>query len=171
MILARRATLLALTGAAFLVLVGCAARGATAGARSPYVPATESKRIVAYFGKTYLPGWLPHGYVYARWETIAGSADAFGEYLSVSFGDRGRLLRWTVDVPQDPQEYSHNDCAKRPLGHVLTVNGKRIVYSEGAVGQTATLCVSRTTAVTVWNRYSVSKVTLARIAASAVSAG
>ena len=120
----------------FAVAVACTtALGAGAATTAPHVPAVESRQIAAYFGQTYLPAWLPPGYVYARWDPIEGSVGAFGEYLVIVFGNHGRQLRWTVDTPQDSQEYSHGDCVKRPSGRIIRVNGKQIVYSSGAVGQ------------------------------------
>lgn len=132
-----------------------------------YVPPVERQRIVAYFGSTYLPSWLPAGYVFSRWDPRAGSSDADGEYLDLTFGKHGQLLRWTVDDPEDPQTYSHASCSRRPFGSAHRVDGKRIIYSGGAVGQTAILCISKTRAVTVWNRYSVKPAVLDEIAARA----
>ena len=141
-----------------------------AASRSRYVPPVESRQIVAYFGRTYLPGWLPRGYVFARWSVAPGSGEA--EYLHVFFGNHGRKLIWAVDDPADPRSfYSHEECSKHPFGHVATVNGRRVVYGGGAVGQTATYCIGKGKAVTVWNQYSVSRRTLERVAVSAAPVG
>ncbi|HEV2592485.1 MAG TPA: hypothetical protein VGU02_11390, partial [Gaiellaceae bacterium] len=90
---------------------------------------------------------------------------------SVAFGDRGRLVLWRVSAPQDPNGYSYGDCGKHALGAIGKVLGKRVVYNGGAVGQSATVCIDRNTAVSVWNQYSVNAATLKRIAASAVTVG
>ena len=151
------------------VATAVAAAGAAASvtAGRNYVPTPERQQIVAYFGSTYLPSWLPPGYVFSRWDPSPGSVDAYGEYLDVTFGKHGALLRWTVDDPQDPQTYSHDACSQHPFGSIHLVDGRRIVYSGGAVGQTAILCLARTRAVTVWDGYSVKAPVLEKIAARA----
>ena len=159
------AALLAIGVALTLALEGCAS------ARRAYVPRVELQRIVAYFGHTYVPGWLPHGYVFSRWVSQAGSNDVFGEYLVITFGNHGRRLIWTIDDPQDPQTFSHGDCSKNHDGRVVTVAGRRIVYLGGVVGQTATLCVSKYLAVTVWNAYSATAAEIERAAASTIAVG
>ena len=154
-----------------LALALAIAAGAGADAQPQYVPATDSQQIVAYFGSTLLPAWLPPGYVYSRWDPITGSADALGDYLNVYFGDHGQRLSWTVDLSADPQEVSHIECSAHPDGHKVKVNGRTVVYFGAANGQTATLCLAGHTAVTVYDRYGVSAATLERIVASAAPAG
>jgi hypothetical protein len=130
----------------------------------------ERERIIAYFGSTYLPTWLPPGFVFSRWDPRTGSAGAYGEYLDLVFGKHGDLLRWTVDDPEDPQTSSHDDCSTHPFGSIHRVGGKRIVYFGGVVGQRATLCLSKTRAVTVWNGYGVRPSVLEKVAASSAPA-
>ena len=157
--------MLAIGAAVTLPLEGCAS------SQRLYVPHVEVQRIVAYFGHTYVPGWLPHGYVFSRWAPRLGSNDVFGEYLAITFGNHGRRLIWTVDDPQDPQTFSHFECRKNRDGRAVAVAGRRIVYFGGAVGQTATLCLGKYLAVTVWNAYSATAAELERIAASTTAVG
>ncbi len=134
-------------------------------------PAVERARIVAEFGSTYLPRFMPAGYIYIRWTATLGSADAYGEWLQVLFGDHGRRVQWTVENTQDPQSQSHEDCTTHvhfaPSGKVFHRAGKTLYYIGGVVGQDVTVCLPGHHGLVVWNGYSLSAQTLVTIAASA----
>lgn len=106
------------------------------------VPGTAKTRIVAYFGHTYFPGWLPQGYVFSTWEAQPGSATAFGDFLIVTFGRHGDHLEWTVGDARDPDSYGYDACSPRPFKAVIyRVAARRIVFQSGNHGNTATLCL------------------------------
>jgi hypothetical protein len=151
----------------FATVVACSVCVAVAMALP--VPAVETQRIVAEFGRTYVPSAMPAGYIYVRWSANTGSADVFGDALEIYFGRRGRLITWTVEDWHDPQARSYYQCARHnSLGDkVMHVSAKTVYYIGGAVGQSATVCLPDDHAIVVWNRYSVSALTLARLAATA----
>jgi hypothetical protein len=154
------------------VVAGVTATAALAGP----VPGLDQKRIVAEFGSTYMPGTMPPGYIYIRWETQPGSADAYGDRLLVWFGKHGRLVQWNVENSQDPEARSYQDCTRRshfggPGSKTFHFGGKTVYYAGGAVGQDATVCLPNHQAVVAWNDYSLSAATLARVAASARPVG
>jgi hypothetical protein len=135
------------------------------------MPRAERQRIVAEFGRTYLPPRIPPGYLYIRWQVEPG-ADVFGDRLIVWFGKHGRVLVWRVEDSADPDAQSHEDCGTRhPFGRRVRVGARTIYYIGGAVGQGATLCLPHHYAVVAWNRYSLSERTLVRLAASAHQIG
>ena len=140
-------------------------------AASAPVPRSEQQRIVASFGRTYLPGWLPSGYVFSRWESHPGSATAYGDILLVAFGKHGDLIQWTVGDASDPGGYAGDACSKHPYGAVFyRIDGRRIVFQSGNHGADATLCLHGT-AVTVWNGHTLAPRVQAQITASARAVG
>jgi hypothetical protein len=161
-----RASILSAVGA-----VGAAICAAVALAAP--TPSTEQQRIVAEFGRTYLPRFMPPGYVYVRWSAIQGSTDASGEWPQILFGDHGRRVQWTVENARDADSGSHEDCVEhRPFAtKVFHVEGRTIYYAGGAVGQDATICLPNSRGLVVWNDYSLSKQTLVKVAASAHAVG
>jgi hypothetical protein len=116
---------------------------------------------------------MPRGYIYVRWETLLGSAGAFGDWPQILFGKHGRRVQWTVENAQDPQAQSYYTCTKhKPFSSkVFHLNGKTIYYAGGAVGQDVTVCLPNRHGLVVWNDYSLSPPTLARVAASARRVG
>ena len=160
---------------AHLVLLMVAAAGVVvlpaAASRTTPVPSGAQRQIVAYFGRTYLPGWLPPGYVFAKWHSQAGSASAYGESLVVDFGKHGDQVQWTVGDAADPAGYGGDACSSHPYGaRYIRVGTRRIVFQSGNHGATATLCVRSAhgvTAITVWNVHTLSPRAQAQIAASA----
>jgi hypothetical protein len=138
------------------------------------VPAIEQQRLVAEFGVTYVPSFVPPGYVYVRWEPLSGSADAYGEWPQILFGKHGRLVQWTVENAQDPQmAQTYEYCVKHSYfgSKVFHLNGKTVYYAGGAVGQDAFVCLPKYHGLVVWNDYSLSPATLVRVAASAHPVG
>jgi hypothetical protein len=153
-------------------IVAAVALIAVAAARSSSVPPLEQQRIVAEFGRTYLPPRIPPGYIYIRWQVEPGSGDVFGDRLLVWFGKHGRVIQWRVEISADPQAVSHQDCGlKHPFGRVKHVGARTVYYNGGAVGQSATLCLPNHYAIVVWNRYSLSEAALVQLAASARRVG
>jgi hypothetical protein len=141
-------------------------------ARAGSLPRIEQQRIVAEFGRTYLPGTMPASYIYIRWEAQPGSADVFGYRLLVWFGKHGRVVQWHVEDSRDGETLSYQDCGRHhPFGKTFRVAGRTVYYAGGAVGQEATLCLPDHYAVVVWNDYSLSRATLVKIAASAHAVG
>ena len=137
------------------------------------VPRIEQQRIVAVFRRTWLPGFLPHGYIFSRWQSQPGSASAYGERLIVDFGHHGALLEWVVESRDDPMSVSHYDCKLKQApangGRIFRLRGRRIIYASGAKGADATLCLSHV-AVVAWTP-SLPPLTLARFVASAHRVG
>lgn len=134
------------------------------------VPPVEQQRIVAEFGRTYLPPRIPTGYIYIRWQVETGSADVFGDRLVIWFGKHGpsEVIQWHVEISADPEAQSHQDCGLRnPIGVAKHVGARTIYYIGGAVGQSATLCLPNHYAVVAWNRYSLSEAALVQLVASA----
>ena len=74
----------------------------TAEAAPAPVPRAEQQRIIAMFGRTYLPTVLPPAYVFSEWKSQPGSASAYRDSLVISFGKHGDLLEWSVEDPGDP---------------------------------------------------------------------
>jgi hypothetical protein len=135
------------------------------------VPRSEQQRIVASFGHTYLPGWLPPGYVFSRWESRSGSATAYGDILFVAFGKHGDRIQWTVGDARDPDGYAGDACSKHPFGaELIQIGNRRIVFQSGNHGADATLCLHGV-AITVWNGHTLTPRAQARIAASARAFG
>lgn len=125
------------------------------------------RQIIAYFGHTYVPRWLPPGYVFAGWKAENGSATVYGDILVVEFGKHGDKVQWTVGSAADPGGYSGDACSRHPFGaRYIWVGSRRVVFQSGNHGADATVCLSGT-AVTVWNGHSLSPSIQARIAASA----
>lgn len=152
-------------------LVPAAAGGIDASATAPPVSASVRTQIVASFGETYLPGWLPGGYVFSQWQDEPGSATAYGDSLVVVFGNHGDRLQWTVGSSADPDGYGHDACSPHPFdARIIRVGGRRIVFQSGNHGATATLCLEGT-AVVVWNAHTLSPGDEAKVAASAVVVG
>jgi len=136
------------------------------------VPHAEQQRIVASFGRTWLPGFLPPGYIFSTWKTEPGSASMYGDRLIVDFGNHGDLLGWVVSDPSDPDGYAHDACSSHPFeATIYAVGARRIVYQSGNHGTTSTLCLRPLLAITVWDGHSHSAETLARFAASARPVG
>jgi hypothetical protein len=135
------------------------------------VPQPELRRVLAEFGRTYLPPKIPPGYIYIRWQVETGSADVFGDPLVVWFGKHGHVIVWRVEDSADPSAVSHQDCGRHPFGKRARIAGKTILYIGGAVGQSATLCLPNHYAVVAWNRYSLSEASLERLVASARKVG
>jgi hypothetical protein len=159
---------LILTG---LALVAAAVSAAVAFANP--IPGIEQQRIVAEFGRTYLPHFMPAGYIYVRWSAIEGSSGAAGEWPQVLFGDHGRRVQWTVEHAQDPQTESYQACTKhQPFAtKVFHHAGRTLYYGAGAVGQDVTVCLPNNLGLVVWNDYSLSTATLVKIALSARAVG
>jgi hypothetical protein len=140
-------------------------------AASRPVPRSEQQKIVASFGRTYLPAWLPPGYLFSRWESHSGSATVYGDILLVAFGKHGDLIQWTVGDARDPGGYAGDACSKHPFGAVFyRIGNRRIVFQSGNHGADGTLCL-RGLAITVWNGHTLPPRTQARIAASANAVG
>jgi hypothetical protein len=136
------------------------------------VPRIEQQRIVASFGRTLLPTWLPPGFIYSRWITQPGSAGAFPDTLIVDFGRHGALLEWAVESTADPDSVTHYHCkpGAPPLGKIFRIGSRKIVYATGARGADATLCMGKI-AVVAWTAGPMPGSTLARFAASAQTVG
>jgi hypothetical protein len=152
------------------ILIPVIALVAVATARSASVPPVEQQRIVAEFGRTWLPPRVPAGYIYIRWQVETGSSDVFGDRLLVWFGKHGpnQVIQWHVEISADPEAESHQDCGVRhPFGVAKHVGARTIYYVGGAVGQSATLCLPNHYAVVAWNRYSLSEAALVQLVASA----
>jgi hypothetical protein len=134
-------------------------------------PPTAQREIVAYFGRTYLPSWLPPGYIFTRWDTQAGSASAYGTFLVVHYADHGQILEWTVGDARDPMEYGYSACSTHPYAaSYYSVGGRRVIYQSGNQGDTAAICVGPSgvqTAVVVWNGHELSPAVMAKIAGGA----
>jgi hypothetical protein len=164
----RSRRLYAVTSLALALSVICAT---VALAASPPVPRTDQQRIVASFGRTFLPGWLPPGYVFSRWESRSGSATVYGDILLIAFGKHGDLIQWTVGDARDPDGYAGDACSKHPFRAVLIrIGNRRIVFQSGNHGADATLCLHGL-AITVWNGHTLTPRTQARIAAGAHAVG
>jgi hypothetical protein len=150
-----------------LLTVALLATSVAAASASP-VPSVEAQRIVAEFGRTYVPASLPAGYIYIRWSALPGSADVWGDSLQIEFGKHGRLIIWTVEDSHDPQASSYDDCVKhnRFRDRVIHARGQTVSYIGGAVGQSATVCLRDGHALVVWNRYSLSASRLAHMVAT-----
>jgi hypothetical protein len=157
----------ALTAACIALAPVCAAA-----ASAQPVPRTEQRRIVAMFGRTLLPSELPPGYVYSRWYPEPGSSDISAGNLVVEFGRHGALLDWSAELIADPKSESHVECIGKllPWQKVITVGSRRVIYSGGARGATATVCLGKQ-AVVAWTAYQVNAAALARFAASARTVG
>ena len=158
------------------ILTAVAALGAAicaAVALGAPVPRLEQQRIVAEFGRTYLPSFMPPGYIYVRWSVIEGSSGAAGEWPQVLFGNHGRRVQWTVEHAQDPQTTSYDACTRRkPFANkVFHRAGRTIYYIGGVVGQDVTVCLPNHLGLVVWNDYSLSTQTLVKIAVSARAVG
>jgi hypothetical protein len=165
----RSGTLAVLLGVA-MTCIALAAATTAAAAPAP-VPRAEQQRIIAMFGRTYLPAVLPPSYVFSEWKSQPGSASAYRNSLVISFGKHGDLLQWSVEDPADPNGYAHDACSAHPfLAVVYRVGSRRIVYQSGNHGTTSTLCL-RSVAVVVWNGHTLSPRVLARFAASARAVG
>jgi hypothetical protein len=159
---------LAVGAGVVLVLAACGSSSQTRGG----VPSVERQRIVAEFGKTYLPGFMPRGFIFIRWESRPGSYDAAGKMLFLEFGDHGRIIEWSTENSQDPDSFSHDVCATRkPVGKPYEVGGRQVFYNGGAVGQDSVLCLPSHRAVVAWNDYSLSRAMLNELAASAQAVG
>jgi hypothetical protein len=158
-----------------LIFIPFVAMAAVATARSSSVPPVEQRRIVAEFGRTWLPPRIPAGYIYIRWQVDPGSsADVFGDRLLVWFGKHGpnQVIQWHVEISADPAAQSHQDCDLRHhFGVAKHLGARTIYYVGGAVGQSATLCLPNHYAVVAWNRYSLSEAALLRLVASARHVG
>jgi hypothetical protein len=156
-----------------LALAACGSSKQTGGAtQAGGLPTVERQRIVAEFGRTYLPASMPAGYIYIRWLTQPGSADAFGDSLEIDYGNHGRPIQWSVENAQDPNAQSHYQCATaKPYGKRYQADGKTAYYVGGAVGQSATICMPDHRGVTAWNAYSISRAMLVKLAASAYAVG
>jgi len=159
-----------------VVAVGVAVAATCArGSFAAPVPVVEQQRIVAEFGRMYLPRFMPRGYIYIRWKTQLGSASAYGEWPTILFGNHGRSVQWTVENTRDSQSQSDVECVQHshwgPGTKVFCLNGMTVYYAEGAVGQTATVCLPNHRGLVVWNDYSLSARTLAMVAASARAVG
>jgi hypothetical protein len=88
---------------------------------------------IASFGRTYLPGFLPPGYIFSRWESQAGSATVCGNILLVVFGKRGDLIQWTVGDASDPDGYAAEACSKHPFEATnYQIGSRRIVFQSGS---------------------------------------
>ncbi len=134
------------------------------------VPQPELREIIAYFGHTYVPGWLPPAYIFSRWEPQAQSATAFGISLVIDFGKNGDRLEWTVADPTDPDVYAHDACSARPFQPTyFAIGTRKIVFQSGHHGDTATVCLNARLAVTVWNGHTLAPKVMAKIAASATA--
>ena len=137
------------------------------------IPGEQQQRIVAEFGRTYLPRFMPAGYIYVRWSAIQGSSGAAGEWPQVLFGSHGRHVQWTVEHAQDSQTESYQACTKHHAfaNKVLHRGGRTLYYVGGAVGQEVTVCLPNNLGLVVWNDYSLSTATLVKIALSAQAIG
>jgi hypothetical protein len=156
---------------AFVLLAFAPSAANSAVAASP-VPRVEQARIVALFGRTYIPGWLPPGYTFARWTSEPGSATVYGDVLLIDFGKHGDLIQWTVSDPTDPSGYAGDACSAHPYGAVIyRVAGKRVVFQSGNHGADAIVCLSPRIAVDVWNGHTLSPATQARIAGNLRAVG
>ena len=157
---------------AALLIAGLLAEGAVGGrgASSP-LPNTERQRILALFGSTYLPSWIPPGFVYVQWKSKPGSASVYGNFLEVDFANHGSLLEWVVGDSRDPDYYGNDACSRHPFNaRVYVQNGRRVVFQAGNHGDTATLCLHGT-AIYVWNDHRVTPATMAKVVARARLAG
>lgn len=145
----------------------------TAVALGAPVPGLDQRRIVAEFGRTYLPGFMPSGYIFVRWSVVEGSSGAAGEWPQVLFGNHGRLVQWTVEHAQDPQTTSYQACTQhKPFANkIFHRGGRTLYYNGGAVGQEVTVCLPGHLGLVVWNGYSLSTQTLVKIGASAHAVG
>ncbi len=145
----------------------------TAVALGAPVPTQDQRRIVAEFGRTYLPAFMPAGYIYVRWSVVEGSSGAAGDWPQVLFGDHGRLVQWTVEHTQDPSTTSYQACTRhKPFANKIFRRAGRILYyNGGAVGQEVTVCLPGHLGLVVWNDYSLSTATLVKITASAHAVG
>jgi hypothetical protein len=167
----RRAAVLVFAASVALVLGSLGAWAQSGSALVTPVPQGPQRQIVAYFGHTYLPGWLPAGYVFAQWHSQPGSATVYGESLLIDFGRHGDKVQWTVGDASDPSGYSGDACSSHPYGaQFIRVGTRRIVFQSGNHGADATLCIrgaGGVTAISVWNGHSLSPRVQAQIAASA----
>src|SRR3954451_8010507 len=97
-------------GLAILLTLGVLACACAAVAQAGPVPSLERQRITATFGRTWLPSYVPTGYIFTQWRSEPGSASAYGDRLIVSFGRHGDLLQWSVENTRDPHSASRYDC-------------------------------------------------------------
>jgi hypothetical protein len=144
----------------------------SAGAPSSPVPRVEQQRIVASFGQTYLPGFLPPGYIFVNWSSEPGSASVYGDFLEVSFGRHGSKLQWVVGDARDPNYYGKDGCSRHPFNpKIYWVGNRRIIYQAGNHGATATLCLrgrgGAAVAVYAWDDFGLTPQALAQFVASA----
>lgn len=111
------------------------------------VPQPDRDRIAARFGATYIPRWLPPGFVYVGWKELPGSASAYGTFLEIDFASRGSVLEWVVGDGRDPDRYGYNACLPRPNitpsygDRILYVKKQRVVFVHGNHGSTAAVCI------------------------------
>jgi hypothetical protein len=154
-----------------LVILAAVMAWSSAAFASTPVPATERTKIVAQLGSTYLPTWLPPGYIFTQWQTQA-EAHAFGTDLVVSFGRDGDLVQWTVGDARDPNLYAHDVCYGHSfMPRYFTFDGRRVTYNPGNDGDAATACFKApggvVVGVTAWNDHRLSPATMAKLVGEA----
>lgn len=100
---------------------------------SATIPAGTLRQIAAEFGDdTYVPAFLPAGFVYTSWNIEQRSPIYLGKELSIKFAMHGTLLVWTV---RDNREEDGEDSYQDPVAAVI--DGRTITYGRGIHGDEA----------------------------------
>lgn len=136
---------------------------------SALVTRAEANALRAAFGGSVpLPSTMPRGFIFTR-SFIQDRSAYFPRTAYAWLGRDGRKLRWTVA----PSGYGFdNSCPRSSRRHyklAAVINGRSVYLIQGAKGQSAWICVTKPTRITVevWNDYSISARTLMRMVASA----
>jgi len=125
--------------AATMVVSGCGA------GRAGPIPADTLAQIRAEYGpRAYVPGFVPRGFIFTSWRIDPAQYEYLAPVLQITFGESGKLLRWTVFDKQDshdPTVFTGGDCTKHPYASSSRrIDDKLVYYASGNHGDSAWTC-------------------------------